>query len=157
MFNSIYRSLRFLSDLFQPHPNQDSTPDMVSDNPVFSTLASLQPGQLFGFTMKLLNLPTKATHFLYSLRIVLSHFVCYDIVRALGRQHHSKQFHFVIFWKAFYHTMCIPTVLPPNHLDFVRVVLIGYGIIKHNITVVVLHHLSFHIVPNQMWRNFVSS
>jgi hypothetical protein len=277
MFNSINRSLCFLSDLFQPHPNQDSTTDMVSDNPGFSTLASLQPGKLLGLPMKLLNLPAQATHFLYSLCIVLSQIVGYDIVRALGRQHHPEQFHFVIFWKAFdfhdfavllfyfrpfqfiystvrlhatrivhlaivferavihlfylfdekhhlfsciptihqnsielklllvytvgqhlmqmiqlrftipvgivdtvidnpklvgrrididlytshypnsfNHTLRIPAVWSPNQCNVVRVVLFSHSIIKHNITVAVLHHLFFHIFPNQVRRNFVS-
>jgi len=56
---------------------------MISDN---STLTPFQPSELFGFSVKLLDLPSKAAHFLYRLRVVLRHILSYNIVRALHRR-----------------------------------------------------------------------
>ena len=100
MFDLINRLLSFLSNLFESDPHQDRTADMVADNSGFPTLTTFQSGELLGFSVKLLNLPAQATHFLYGLRVVLSHIVGDDIIRALGRQHHPEQFHFVILGKA---------------------------------------------------------
>jgi len=66
---------------------------MVSHNSGFAALATFQTGQLFGFSVKLLDLPTKTAHLLYSLRVVLRHVVGHNIVRALGRKHYSEEFH----------------------------------------------------------------
>ena len=76
----------FVSDLFETNPDQDGTADMITDEPGFSALAAFDPGQLFGFAVKLLDLPAQAAHFLYDLRVVLSQVVRYDIVRALRRR-----------------------------------------------------------------------
>ncbi len=100
MFDLINRLLSFLGNLFEPDPHQDSTANMVADNSGFATLATFQSGQLFRLSVKLLNLPPQATHFLYGLRVVLSKIVGNDIIRALGRQHHPEQFHFMVFGKA---------------------------------------------------------
>src|SRR3990172_6777230 len=101
MFEVINSSLGFIRDLFQTDPNQNSTGNMVSDNSRFATLTTFQPSQLFGFSVKLLDLPTKATHLLYSLRVVLRHVVGHNIVRALGRKHYSEEFHFMTARKSF--------------------------------------------------------
>ena len=100
MFDLINRLLRFMGNLFEPDPDQDGTTDMVADNSGFATLATFQSGELFGFSVKLLNFPAQATHFLYGLRVVLSKIVGDDIVRALSRQHHPEQFHLMVFGKA---------------------------------------------------------
>ena len=73
---------------------------MISDNSGFTTLTAFQASHLFGFTVKLLDLPTPAAHFLYSLRVVLRHVVRHNIVRALGRKHNPKEFHFMCARKA---------------------------------------------------------
>ena len=73
MFQAINCLLDIRSDLFEMYPNQNSTGDMVSNNSGFATLATFQTSQLLGFTMKLLDLLTEATRFLYSLRVVLHH------------------------------------------------------------------------------------
>src|SRR4030066_1391627 len=96
MFNLINRLLSFLGNLFESDPHQDSTTDVISDNSVFPTLTTFQTGELFGFSVKLLNLPAQATHLLHGLRVVLSKIVGDDIIRALGRQHHPEQFRFVV-------------------------------------------------------------
>src|SRR3990172_1396489 len=101
MFDLINRALSFLSNLLESDPNQNRTTDMVSDNSGLATLATFQPSELFGLSVKLLNFPAQATHFLHSLRVVLSKIVGNDIVRALSRQHHPKQFHLMLFGKAF--------------------------------------------------------
>jgi len=64
-------------------------------------LTAFQPGQLFGLPVKLLNLPTQGAHLLYGRQGMLSKIVGHDIVRALGRQHHSEQFHLMLLGKAF--------------------------------------------------------
>jgi hypothetical protein len=69
---------------------------MVSDNSGFTTLTVFQPGQLFGFAVKLLDFPTQAAHRLYSLRVVLRHGVGHNIVRAPGRKHYSEELHFML-------------------------------------------------------------
>lgn len=90
MFEVINSSLGFIRDLFQTYPNQNSTGNMVSDNSRFAALTTFQPSQLFGFSVKLLDLPTKATHLLYSLRVVLRHVVGHNIVRALRRRRKAQ-------------------------------------------------------------------
>src|SRR5215210_7794656 len=101
MFEVIDRLFCFMSDLFETNPNQHGTSNMISYNSGFTTLATFQTSQLLGFAVKLLDLPTKATHFLCSLRVVLRHIVCHNIVRALGRKHYSEKFHFMTAWKTF--------------------------------------------------------
>ena len=101
MFEVINGFLCFISNLFQAHPNQNGTGNMVSDNSRFATLTAFQPGQLFGFSVKLLDFPTKATHLLYSLRVVLRHVVGHNLVRALGSEHNPEELHLLITRKAF--------------------------------------------------------
>lgn len=60
---------------------------MVALDACQPTLATLNPSGLLGFTMKLLNLPTQATHLLYRRPVILSGVVGNDPIRALGRQH----------------------------------------------------------------------
>ena len=82
-------------------PDQNGTPNMIANNASLATLTVFQTGQLFGFPVKLLNFPSQGdTHLLYGLGRILSKIVGHDIVRALGRQHYSEQFHFMIFRKA---------------------------------------------------------
>ena len=91
----------FNSHLFEPNPNENGATDMISDNSCFATLISFDAGQLLGFSVKLLNLPSKAAHIMYDLHVVLLHLVCHDIVRALGRQHYSENFHLMLGRKTF--------------------------------------------------------
>ena len=67
MFQAINRLPGLIRDLLETYPNQNSTGNVVSDNSGFGALTTFQPGQLFGFSVKLLDLPTKATHLWYSL------------------------------------------------------------------------------------------
>ena len=90
MFEVINGFLRFIRNLFQAYPNQNGTGDMVSDNSSFATLTTFQPSQLFGFSVKLLDLPTEVTHLLYSLCVVLRHIVGRNIVRALRRSRKAQ-------------------------------------------------------------------
>src|SRR5450756_384593 len=99
MLDSINRSFCFLGNLFETHPYQNGTANVISDNPSLAALTSFQSSNLLGFPVKLLNLPTQAAHILYGLNIILSQVVRYDIIRALGRQHHPEQFHFMVFRK----------------------------------------------------------
>ena len=101
MLDLINRPLGVRRDLLEAHPDQDGTPDMIAHDASLPTLATFQAGQLFGLSMKLLNLPTPATHLLRGRRVVLSPVVGDDIVRALGGQHNPEQFHFVSLGEAF--------------------------------------------------------
>jgi hypothetical protein len=74
---------------------------MISDDSGFTTLTIFQSGELFGFSVKLLDLPAKAAHFLYSLRIVLRHVVGHNLARALCGQHNPEKFHLMTTRKAF--------------------------------------------------------
>ena len=62
-----------------------------------ATLAAFQASGLFGFAVKLLNLPAQATHLLSVLSGILSKIVGGDIVCALGRKHQRGQFHLMTF------------------------------------------------------------
>ena len=90
MFEVINRLLGFIRNLLQTDPNQNSTRNVISNNSSFATLATFQTSQLLGLAMKLLDFPTKATHLLYGLRVVLRHVVSYNIVRALGGEHNPE-------------------------------------------------------------------
>ena len=94
-------TLRLLSNLFETDPDENGTTDMIMDDTCLSALATFNSGQLLGFAVKLLDFPAKAAHTLYDLHIVLRHFVCDDVVRALGRQHNPEKFHLVVTRKAF--------------------------------------------------------
>ncbi len=74
---------------------------MISNYSGFTALTIFQSSQLLGFAVKLLDLPTIATHLLYDLRVVLRHIVGHDIVCALGRKHNPEELHFMIARKAF--------------------------------------------------------
>ena len=100
VFQAINCLLGFVGNLLEANPNQNGAGDVVSDNSGFAALATFQASQLLGFSVKLLDFPTKAAHLLNSLRVVLHHVVGHDIVRALGRKHNPKEFHFVAAWKA---------------------------------------------------------
>lgn len=78
--------LCFIGNLLQTNPNQKSTGNVISNNSCLAALTTFQSSQLFGFSVKLLDLSTKATHFLYSLRVVLCHAVGHKTVRGLGRK-----------------------------------------------------------------------
>ena len=53
-----------VSILFESGPNQDGTSDMITLDAGFATLASFNPSDLFGFALKLLNLPANEAHLL---------------------------------------------------------------------------------------------
>ncbi len=91
---------RFDRDLLESYPDQDGTPDVIAHDARFAALTAFQTSDLFGLAMKLLNLPTPAVHLLNRRRLGLSRVVGHDVVRALGRQRYSEQFHFVIFGEA---------------------------------------------------------
>ncbi len=60
MLEVIHRLLGFISNLLETHANQNSTGDMISDNSGFATLTTFRSGGLFGFSVKLLDLPSEA-------------------------------------------------------------------------------------------------
>ena len=74
---------------------------MVTNNPRFATLALLNPCDLLGLTVKLLNLPALGTHLLRVRRVILRQIIGSNIVRALGGEHQPEQFHLMAFRKVF--------------------------------------------------------
>src|SRR5215213_9169136 len=105
MFDLVKGLAGLPGDLFEAHPNQDGTGDMVADDTGLATLAAFQARELLGFAMKLLDFPAQARRLLCSLRVILSQVVGYDIIRAqwapVWRQHHPEEFHLMLFRKAF--------------------------------------------------------
>lgn len=101
MFDLIEILVRFVGHLFEPDTDRDGAADIVAQDAGSAALAAFQSGELYGFPVKLLNLPAQAAHLLYRLLVSLSQIVGHDIVRALGRQHDPEQFHFVLLRKAF--------------------------------------------------------
>jgi hypothetical protein len=61
MLDLIDGSLGICRDLFEAHPDQAGAPYMIAHDPSLTTLAAFQAGELFGLSMKLLNLPPPAT------------------------------------------------------------------------------------------------
>lgn len=100
MFNLINSLLSFLGNLFKSELHRERTADVVTVNSGFTSLTTFQYGKSFGLAVKLLNLPAQATRILYGLRVALSKIVGYDINSVSGKQNHTKQFHFMVFWKA---------------------------------------------------------
>ena len=88
----IDRPVSFVCELFETNPDEKRTTNMIADDPDFPALASFDASQLLGLIVKLLDLPAHASHFLDDLRVVLSQVVGHEIVRALGRQHHPRDF-----------------------------------------------------------------
>lgn len=101
MLYAINSSLCFNCHLFEANPNQNGATDMISNASGFAALISFNTCQLLGFSVKLLNLPAKAAHIMYDLHVGLGHLVSNDIIRALGRQHYSENFHLMIGGKTF--------------------------------------------------------
>ena len=86
MLDPVNGALGFNGDLFETNPNKNGAANVISNNSCFATLISFDASQLLGFSVKLLNLPSKAAQIMYDLRVVLLHLVCHDIVRALRRR-----------------------------------------------------------------------
>ena len=85
VFDLIDGLLGFFSNLLETHPDQDCAADIVANDTNFTGLTAFQFGYLFGFPIKLLNLPTQVACIFYGLGIILSEVVRHDIFRALGR------------------------------------------------------------------------
>ena len=100
MFHLIESPSSFGSNCFEPNPHQQRTADVIALNTRFAALTALQPGELFSFTVQLLNLPTKATHLLRGWGRILSGIVRHDPIRAVGRHRNPEQTHLVVFGKA---------------------------------------------------------
>ena len=125
---------RLTCDAVEMHPNQHGTTDVITLRPLCAALAIFNTSDLFGFAMKLFNLPTQATLFLGSLGRILSDVIGYDIVRALGRQHKPEEFHSMAFGKVFemdefalLWLSCRPTQLvnPPMSLLTIAIIYIA--------------------------------
>jgi len=55
MFDLINHPLSFIGNLLEPDPYQNCTSNLVTDNSGLAALAAFQSGQVFGFSVKLLN------------------------------------------------------------------------------------------------------
>jgi len=98
----INRFVCFISDFSETYPYRNCTTDMISHYTRFPAPTPSDSRKLLCLTMKLLCFPASAAHLPYGRRVILSHAVCNDIVRAPGRQHNTEQFHLVIFGEIFY-------------------------------------------------------
>jgi len=156
---------------------------VITNNSCFAALTTFQAGQLLGFAVKLLDLPTKATHLFGGIPTVhqdspeLQSF----LVNAV-QQHllHVIKFAFAIsVWiinpivndpklihvrvdvytsddpDAFGDSVCIATVLAAHQLNLLRKVLVGHRSIKDQKAVWHLDSLAFDIHPGQFgWQAF---
>ncbi len=92
MLDEVQGLVGFLVYVGQRRPNQKGAGNVVALNPSFSKLAAFKPGELFSFSVKLLNLPTPGAHCVCIRRRVLSEVVCHDKIRAASRHHKPEQF-----------------------------------------------------------------
>ena len=90
MFNLVNGLTGLLGPAHQVNPNQKGTTDVVADNTRQTTLAFSQTRQLFGFTVKLFNLPATARHLLCRRDIRLTQVIRNDIIRAPSRRYPEK-------------------------------------------------------------------
>ena len=93
MLDLINRLAGFIGDLFQAHPYQHGTTDVIADDPCATALTTIHTSQLLIFTVKLLDLGAPAPHVLCSRCPILRNIIRHDVVRAPGRERQSKQFH----------------------------------------------------------------
>ena len=70
-------------DLIQVNPDEKGAGDVVTLNPGFAALATLNACNLFEFAVKLLNFPSQPTRLLCRLRRFLSMIVGHDPIRAV--------------------------------------------------------------------------
>ena len=101
MFNTVDGLLSLACNLRQTNPHQRGASNVIALDTRFSTLISLDAGQLFDFAVKLLNLPAHATHFLCGFQRILRQVVSHDPVRAAGRHRNPEQFDLVDVRKSF--------------------------------------------------------
>ena len=66
MLDIVNGSLCINRHLFEPNPNQNGTANVIPDDSRLATLVAFKAGQLLGFSVKLLDLPAKAAHVLYT-------------------------------------------------------------------------------------------
>jgi hypothetical protein len=59
--------------LLETYPNQNGTANVIPDGSGLATLITFKTRQLFGFSVKLLDLPAEAAHVLYDRHVVLGH------------------------------------------------------------------------------------
>ena len=72
MFDLIEGTAGLPGDLSETNPHQYGAGDVIALDARFAALAALDPGQLFGLTMQLLEVPAQATRVLCGLRRILS-------------------------------------------------------------------------------------
>lgn len=93
MLDLINRLAGFIGDLFQTHPYQHGAADMIADDTRTTALTTIHAGQLFIFTVKLLDLGAPASRVLCGRCPILRNIIRHDVVRAPGRERQSEQFH----------------------------------------------------------------
>lgn len=165
MFDAINRTLA-LSHLLDTYPNQHSTAtprgSPIADDPRLATLAPLNPGQLLGFAVKLLDFPAEAhTSWTTStlscvMSFVFALAISIWIVNAVINDPELVGFRIDIHANdnidAHDDAMLIVAVLPPYQFDVPRKALIQHGIIKDHKT----DDLSLHILPHQPQAQFAA-
>lgn len=91
----------YKSDFFEMNPDQNGAGDMIALDASDAALAGVNTCDLLGFAMKMLDGQTQGTHVSFALGGVLLKVVSGDIVRALGGEQQSEEFHAMTLWKVF--------------------------------------------------------
>lgn len=99
MLNMIKRFACFSSEVCESGPYQKGAGDVIALDAGFAALAFFEAGELFGFAVKLLDLPAPATHLVRAQCGILRQVVGDNKIRAVGRHHNPEQFHLMRFWK----------------------------------------------------------
>ena len=93
--------LALVSQVFQTTPDQHRARDVVALDAPRTTLATLDPRQLLGLSVKLLDLPSHAAHLLRLMhRILRKKVVRDDPLRAARMHHYPEQLHLVLLGEA---------------------------------------------------------
>jgi hypothetical protein len=100
MLKAIQGLAGFSGQVREPGPYQEGASNVIALDARLAALALFQAGQLFCFTVKLLDLPAPATHLLCARQSILRQVIGDDPIRAVGRHHNPEQFHLVHFGKS---------------------------------------------------------
>ena len=74
------------------HPYQHGAGNMIPLDALLTTFTTLNTGQLFNFSVKLLHIPAYGTHLLGVIRAMLRRVIGDHVIGSTGRRRHAKQF-----------------------------------------------------------------
>ena len=93
--------IALVSQVLQAAPHQQRARDMVALNAPTPPLATLDPRQLLGFSMKLLDLPAQAARLSRLMHRIPSQIVRDDPFRAARMHHYPEELYLVLFGESF--------------------------------------------------------